>query len=49
MNRVLTYPWFLHQPGDLPDLPHPGAAVAMAAKERSTKANEFMMIRLNLI
>merc|ERR1719400_2222487 len=42
-------PSFLHHPGDLPHLHPPGAAVAMATKERSTKANEFMMIRLNFV
>jgi len=37
-------PLFLHQPGDLPHLHPPGAAVAMAAKERRMRANLFMMI-----
>merc|ERR1719193_1541348 len=38
-------PLFLHQPGDLPHLHPPGAAVAMAAKERIIKARDFMIIR----
>jgi len=39
---------FLHQPGDLPHLHPPGAAVAMAANERMMKAKAFMMIVLRV-
>jgi len=39
---------FLHQPGDLPHLHPPGAAVAMAANKRMMKAKAFMMIVLRV-
>jgi len=37
-------PLYPHPPGDLPHLHPPGAAVAMAVKERMMKARAFMMI-----